>query len=118
MLLKLMCVFWVCFINHRIVVSLFAFLMFLRKITTLEPAILNSLCQPPCRMGVYILFYCCQRHTNYQGALCSNFVWMACFLFPRSLSYNFCYNLDIWAQGQALRGSFVVISFFTILSKV
>ena len=56
MLLKLMCVFWVCFINHRIVVSLFAFSMFLGKITTLEPAILNSLCQPPVGWGFTYCF--------------------------------------------------------------
>ena len=30
----------------------------------------------------------------------------------------FCYDLDIWGQGQALRAFFVVMSFFTILSKV
>ena len=29
-----------------------------------------------------------------------------------------CYDLDIWGQGQALRAFFVVMSFFTILSKV
>ena len=28
---------------------------------------------------------------------------MACFLFPRLLSFNFCYDFDIWAQDQALR---------------
>ena len=37
--------------------------------------------------------------------------WVACFLFPRSLSFDFCYDLDIWAQGQALRAFFVVMSF-------
>ena len=40
------------------------------------------------------------------------FFWVACFLFPRSLAFDFC------GQGQALRAFFVVISFFTILSKV
>ena len=40
------------------------------------------------------------------------------FLFPRSLAFDFCYDLDIWGQGQALRVFFVVMSFFTILSKV
>ena len=44
--------------------------------------------------------------------------WVACFLFPRSLAFDFCYDLDIWGQGQALRAFFVVISFFAILSKV
>ena len=37
---------------------------------------------------------------------------------PRSLAFDFCYDLDIWGQGQALRAFFVVMSFFTILSKV
>ena len=46
------------------------------------------------------------------------FFWVACFLFPRSLAFDFCYDLDIWGQGQALRAFFVVMSFFTILSKV
>ena len=45
------------------------------------------------------------------------FFWMACFLFPRSLSFDFCYDLDIWAQGQALIVFFVIMSFFTILSR-
>ena len=45
------------------------------------------------------------------------FFWVACFLFPRSLAFDFCYDLDIWGQGQALRALFVVMSFFTILSK-
>ena len=49
---------------------------------------------------------------------CSNFAWVACFLFPRSLAFDFCYDLDIWGQGQALRAFFVVMSFFTIVSKV
>ena len=46
------------------------------------------------------------------------FFWVACFLFPRSLAFDFCYDLDIWGQGQALRAFFVVLHFFTILSKV
>ena len=49
---------------------------------------------------------------------CSNFFGVSCFLFPRSLAFDFCYDLDIWGQGQALRAFFVVMSFFTILSKV
>ena len=42
------------------------------------------------------------------------FAWYV--LFRRSLSFDFCYDLDIWAHGQALR-EFFVVSFFTILSK-
>ena len=40
------------------------------------------------------------------------------FLLQMSLSFDFCYDLDLWAQGQALRAIFVVICFSTILSKV
>ena len=40
------------------------------------------------------------------------------FCSPGSLALDFCYDLDIWGQGQALRAFFVVMSFFTILSKV
>ena len=39
------------------------------------------------------------------------------FLFPRSLAFDFCCDLDIWGQGQAFRAFFVVMSFFTILPK-
>ena len=43
---------------------------------------------------------------------------LKCFLFPRSLAFDFCYDLDIWGHGQALRAFFVVMSFFFIkLSK-
>ena len=28
------------------------------------------------------------------------------FLFPRLISFNICYDLDIWAQGQGLRSFF------------
>ena len=45
---------------------------------------------------------------------CSIFFGVACFLFPRSLAFDFCY--DLWGQGQALRA--LVMSFFTILSRV
>ena len=78
---------------------------------------------PPRRVGVDILFYCCRRWRIgvtpiTKGTPCSNLFWVACFLFPRSLAFDFCYDLDIWGQGQALRTFFVVMSFFTILSKV
>ena len=35
--------------------------------------------------------------------LASKFFLVESFLFPRSLSFDFCYNLDIWAQGKAVR---------------
>ena len=38
-------------------------------------------------------------------------------VFPRSLSFDFCYDLDIWGQGQALIAFFVVAVFFTISLK-
>ena len=48
---------------------------------------------------------------------CSNFFGVACFLFPRSLAFDFCYDLDIWGQGQALRAFFVVMSFSLFCPK-
>ena len=51
-------------------------------------------------------------------APCPNLFWVACFLFLGSLSFDFCYDLDIWAQGQAVRALFVLNCFSTILSKV
>ena len=39
------------------------------------------------------------------------FLGVACFLFPRSLHFDFCYDLDSWAQGYALRVFFIVICF-------
>ena len=30
------------------------------------------------------------------------------FLFPRSLACDFCYDLDIWSRGQALRAFFLL----------
>ena len=45
------------------------------------------------------------------------FFWgVACFVFPRSLSFDFCYDFDLWAQGQALH--FCSNVFYTILPKV
>ena len=45
------------------------------------------------------------------------FFWMACYLFPRLLCFDFCYDLNNWAQDQAFRAFFVAICFSTILSK-
>ena len=36
------------------------------------------------------------------------------FLFPRLISLHFCYDLDIWAQGQGLRSFFIGMCFVTI----
>ena len=57
-------------------------------------------------------------HQLARGPPAQIFWGMACFLFPRSLSFDFCYELDIWAQGQALKAFFVVICFSAVLSKV
>ena len=75
----------------------------------------------PRRVGVNILFYCClhqcrrrrrlQHQSITKGPPAQIFL-VAFFLFPRSLAFNFCYDLDIWGQGQALRAFFVVMSFF------
>ena len=40
------------------------------------------------------------------------------FLFPRLLSFDFSYDLDLWAEGQALRSFFIGTSFAIILSSV
>ena len=40
------------------------------------------------------------------------------FLFPRALAFDFCYDLDIYSQGQAVRAFFVRMVFSLILSKV
>ena len=45
------------------------------------------------------------------------FFWGGMLFFTRSLSFDFCYELHIWVQGEALRAFFVVICFSIILSK-
>ena len=45
-------------------------------------------------------------------------LWEACFLFPRALAFDFCYDLDICSQGQAVRAFFIGMGFNLILSKV
>ena len=79
---------------------------------------LYFLCRPPVGWGVDILFYCCRhrRHTNYEGTPCSNFLG-GMFFVPRSLSIDFCYDLDIWAQGQPMRAFFCHNLFFHSLIK-
>ena len=37
------------------------------------------------------------------------------FLFPRLLSFDLSYDLDLWAEGQALRSFFIGTSFAIIL---
>ena len=37
------------------------------------------------------------------------------FLFPRLLSFDFSYDLDLWAEGQALRSFFIGTSLAIIL---
>ena len=40
------------------------------------------------------------------------------FLFPRALAFDFCYDLDLCTQGQAVRAFFIKMGFSLILSKV
>ena len=40
------------------------------------------------------------------------------FLFLRLLSFAFSYNIDLWAEGQALRLFFIGTSFAIILASV
>ena len=42
----------------------------------------------------------------------------ACFLFPRALAFDFCYDLDVCSQGQAVTAFFIKMGFSLILSKV
>ena len=42
----------------------------------------------------------------------------ACFLFPKVLAFDFCYDLDLCSQGQAVRAFFIKMGFSLILSKV
>ena len=42
----------------------------------------------------------------------------ACFLFPRALCFDFCYDLDLFSQGQAVRAFSFGMGFSLMLSKV
>ena len=39
------------------------------------------------------------------------FFWEACFLFPRALAFDFCYDLDLCSQCQAVRAFFIEMVF-------
>ena len=39
------------------------------------------------------------------------FFWEACFVFPRALASDFCYDLDLCSQGQAVRAFFFGMGF-------
>ena len=71
-----------------------------------------------CRVEIDILFYCIGVRIGFtpitKGPPAQSFLGVACFLFSGSLAFDFCYDLDILDQGQALR-AFFVRSFFTIL---
>ena len=56
-------------------------------------------------------------HKNGIGFIKQIFWGMVCFLFPGTLAFDFCYDLDIWGQGQALRAFFVVMSFSLFYQK-
>ena len=46
------------------------------------------------------------------------FFWEACFLFPRALDFDFCYDLDLCSQGQAMEAFSFGMVFSLMLSKV
>ena len=37
--------------------------------------------------------------------------WMSCLFFPAALSFDFCYDLDLYSQGQAMRAFFLGMGF-------
>ena len=47
-----------------------------------------------------------------------NFFWEACLLLQVVLCFDFCYDLDLCSQGQAVRAFFILMGFSLILSKV
>ena len=49
--------------------------------------------------------------SDYEGNPCSNFFWGGMLLFPRALAFDFCYDLDLCTQGQAVRGFFIKMGF-------
>ena len=53
-----------------------------------------------------------------KGTPAQIFFWEACFWFPRTLAFDFCYDLDLCSQGQAVRAFFIRMGFSLILSKV
>ena len=42
----------------------------------------------------------------------------ACFSYPTALAFDFCYDLDLCFQGQAVRAFFIRMGFSLIFSKV
>ena len=59
-----------------------------------------------------------QLDTSNWANPCSNFFGETCFLFPRALAFDFCYDLDLCSQGQAVRAFFIKMGFSLILLKV
>ena len=55
---------------------------------------------------------------HFLGNPCSIFFRGGIFLFPRLLCFDFSYDLDLWAEGHALRSFFIGTSFAIILSSV
>ena len=41
----------------------------------------------------------------------------ACFLFPRALAFDFCYNLDLCSEGHTVRAFFIGMGFSLIIVK-
>ena len=79
----------------------------------------QPLCRPPPRMvGVDILFYKCLRphprqrphHTITNEPLLKFFLG-GMFFVPQGISFDFCYDLDLCSQGQAVRAFFIRMVF-------
>ena len=52
-----------------------------------------------------------QRHTYYKGNPCSNWFLGGMVFFPRALAFDFCYGLELFSQGQAVRAFFIRMGF-------
>ena len=59
-----------------------------------------------------------QLHTNYLGNPCINFFLGGMFFVSHSFSFDFCYDLYLCSQGQAVREFFIGMGFSLNLSKV
>ena len=52
------------------------------------------------------------------GQIPAQIFWEACFLFFRALAVDFCYDLDLFSQGQAVRAFSFGMQFSLMLSNV
>ena len=84
-----------------------------------------SLCRPPvgwgstyCFTDVRVSFGVGVHVTQLLREPLLNFFLGGMFLFPMALAFDFCYDLDLCSQGQAVRAFFIKMGFSLILSKV